>query len=226
MGVPRSARINESNARENALFRCELVKRPDYRAEDRGPIAPPSPPNEGDRAREPGSASMPYGSIGEKYKKLGGPAGALGSPVDVEKDARHGGRCHAFRHGTICWHPEIGEAFAVWGSIQDKWMQLGRVEFGYPITDERSASDGRGRFNHFRGMQYPARPEGSIYWTPQTGAHAIYGAIRDAWAGQGWERGPLGYPTSGEYQDGKFRRTDFEHGHILWAPDTGIQIVR
>ena len=95
---------------------------------------------------------------------------------------------------------------------------------GYPITDERVTSDGRGRFNHFRGMQYPNRPESSIFWSPQNGAHAIYGAIREAWAQQGWERGPLGYPTSDEYQDGKYRRVNFERGHIVWAPDTGVQV--
>jgi uncharacterized protein with LGFP repeats len=121
---------------------------------------------------------------------------------------------------------EIGEPFVVWGQIHDKWRQLNRVDYGYPITDERTASDGRGRFNHFRAMHLPGRPVGSIYWTPQTGAHAIWGLIRDAWAQQGWERGPLGYPTSDEHQDGKFRRSNFERGHILWAPDTGIQIVR
>jgi hypothetical protein len=192
-----------------------------------GGMAPPTP---GDITRlpdggiAPDAASMPRGRIGEKYAKLGGTRGALGPPVDVEKAARHGGRCHAFRHGTICWHGEIGEAFAVWGLIHDKWLQFSRVDYGYPITDERTATDGRGRFNHFRAMHIQGRPEGSIFWSPETGAHAIYGLIRDAWAKQGWERGPLGYPKSDEYQDGKFRRVDFQRGHILWAPDTGIQI--
>ena len=35
--------------------------------------------------------------------------------------------------------------------------------------------------------------------SPSTGAHEVYGIIRDAWADNGWEAGPLGYPTSGEY---------------------------
>jgi uncharacterized protein with LGFP repeats len=139
-------------------------------------------------------------------------------------DAAYGGRCQKFQHGMICAHAEIGEAHALWGSIYRKWVEFKYVEFGYPITDEQSTPDGRGRYNHFRGMQYPNRPESSIYWTPQTGAHAIYGAIRDAWAQQGWERGPLGYPTSDEHQDGKYRRVDFERGYIRWAGDTGIEI--
>jgi hypothetical protein len=200
------------------------------------PAAPPSSPSEpADQLPatpepprgNPGAnanAGEPYGFIGEKYAALGGAGGPLGAPTGSETDAPHGGRCHQFRNGTICWHPQIGEAFGVWGLIHAKWSTMGRTEFGYPITDERPTPDGRGRFNHFRGMQYPGRPESSIYWTPQTGAHAIYGLIRDAWAKQGWERGPLGYPTSDEHQDGKYRRVNFERGHIRWAPDTGIQI--
>lgn len=184
------------------------------------PQAPPSAP-----PANPG-AGEPYGSIGDKYAALGGAGGPLGAPTGNEADAPHGGRCQQFRGGMICWHPEIGEAFGVWGLIHAKWASIGRTEFGYPITDERVASDGRGRYNHFRGMQYPGRPEASIFWTPQTGAHAIYGAIRDAWAQQGWERGPLGYPTSDEHQDGKYRRVNFERGYIRWAADTGIEIGR
>lgn len=172
------------------------------------------------------SAIEPFGAIGEKYVGLGGARGALGAPGSSEADAPHGGRCQQFQNGMMCWHPEIGEAFGVWGAIYSKWLDMGRTEFGYPITDERVTSDGRGRYNHFRGMQYPNRPEASIFWSPQTGAHAIYGAIRDAWAQQGWERGPLGYPTSGEHQDGKYRRVNFQGGYIRWAPDTGIETGR
>jgi len=181
------------------------------------PAAPPSAP------ANP-TNNEPYGKIGEKYAKLGGPNSGIGPALGGETDAPYGGRCHSFQHGSICWHPAIGEAFTVWGDIHKKWVQFGRVEYGYPITDELKTPDGRGRFNHFRAIQHPNRPEASIYWTPQTGAHAVYGAIRDVWAQQGWERGPLGYPTSDEYQDGKYRRVNFERGFIRWAPDTGIEV--
>lgn len=184
------------------------------------PSAPQAtvPPAASERANEP------YGSIGVKYAGLGGPRGALGAPVSGEADAPHGGRCQQFQSGMICWHPEIGEAFGVWGAIYSKWAAAGGVEFGYPVIDERVTSDGRGRYVHVRGVQYPDRPEASIFWTPQTGAHTIYGAIRDAWAKQGWERGPLGYPISDEYQSNTFRRVNFEGGYIRWAPDTGIEV--
>ena len=54
---------------------------------------------------------------------------------------------------------------------------------GYPVTDESGTPDHVGRFNHFEG--------GSIYWTPQTGAHEVHGAIRALWASLGWERSGL-----------------------------------
>ena len=194
---------------------------------DRGVLVTP-PASKGAPAPSPKAteAAAPYGSIGDKYLKLGGANGALGAPSGAEADAAHGGRCQNFQQGTICWHPQIGEAFGVWGLIHAKWGEMGGVEYGYPITDELPTPDGRGRFNHFRAMQHPGRPEASVYWSPQTGAHAIYGAIRDAWAQQGWEAGPLGYPTTDEFQDGKYRRVNFERGHIRWSPDSGIEVMQ
>lgn len=173
-----------------------------------------------------GRAAEPYGKIGEKYAALGGARGPLGPAIGNETDAPHGGRFHVFKEGIIYWHPQIGEAFAVWGAISRKYWQLGRVEYGYPITDERPTPDRRGRYNHFRAMHAPGRPESSIYWTPDTGAHAVYGLIRDAWAKNGWERGELGYPTSDEFQDGAQRRQNFERGFIVWSQARGVQIVK
>ena len=170
-------------------------------------------------------AAEPYGAIGEKYAALGGRGGALGPAIGNESDAPYGGRFHLFKEGVIYWHPEVG-AYAVWGAISVKYWQLGRAEYGYPITDESVTPDGRGRYNHFRAMHAPGRPESSIYWTPETGAHAVYGAIRDAWARGGWERGELGYPTSDEFDTGGGRRQDFERGYIAWTPQGGARIVR
>lgn len=204
--------------------RSGILQKPGGIAKAPGEQPPSAPPSAPEPPPVGPGANAPYGKIGEKYAKLGGPNSGIGPALSGEADAPFGGRCHAFLHGSICWHPEIGEAFTVWGDIHKKWVQHKGVEYGYPITDELTTPDGRGRFNHFRAMHLPGRPEASIYWTPQTGAAAVWGAIRDAWAQQGWERGPLGYPTSDEHQDGKYRRVNFERGHILWASDTGIQI--
>jgi hypothetical protein len=85
---------------------------------------------------------------------------------------------------------------------------------GRPLTPERTTPDGVGRYNHFTG--------GSIYWTPRTGAHEIYGGIRGKWAELGWERSWLGYPVTGEvdFTEGG-RVNSFERGQIYWWPDTG-----
>lgn len=165
-----------------------------------------------------------YGAIGDKYTALGRERGPLGPAQTDEAPAPYGGRFNRFQNGYIYWHPDTG-AFAVWGAIGAKWNALGTVAYGYPITDELTTPDKRGRFNHFRALQLQGRPEASIYWTPETGAHAVYGAIRQAWAQDGWERG-IGYPTSDEYQDGQFRRSDFESGHIIWSASGGAKIVR
>ncbi len=50
--------------------------------------------------------------------------------------------------------------------------------------------DGRGRVRDF--------DNGSIYWSPETGAHEVHGAIRDKWQSMGWERSKLRYPTTDE----------------------------
>lgn len=86
---------------------------------------------------------------------------------------------------------------------------------GYPTTDEMTTPDGIGRYNHFSN-------NASIYWTPGTGAHEVYGAVHDVWAAQGWERGRLGYPTSGEFtpRAGQ-RQSNFQHGYVVWYSATG-----
>lgn len=51
---------------------------------------------------------------------------------------------------------------------------------------------------------------------PSSGAHEVYGSIRARWVQQGWERGPLGYPVSGEYAVPGGRQSDFQGGSIRW----------
>ena len=166
------------------------------------------------------------GAIRDKWLRLGG-EGAFGPALDVERPTFDGvGRAQAFAAGRfISWHPHIG-AFGVWGAIGAKWVSLGRERFGYPITDELACPDGRGRFNHFRAMHIGGHPEASIYWTPSTGAHEVRGAIRAAWAGRGWERGPVGYPTGDEFATGRGdeRRSNFERGFIDWTSRRGAQV--
>jgi uncharacterized protein with LGFP repeats len=159
-------------------------------------------------------------AIDDKYLALGGPNGFLGSPADAggELGTRDGhGRFRDFQGGTIMWSPASG-AHEVHGRIRDKWAQLGGSSgfLGYPTTDESGTPDGHGRFNHFQG--------GSVYWTPQTDAHEVHGAIRDKWASVGWERSRLGYPLSDEMASGHARVSHFQGGTITWTPADGARI--
>jgi hypothetical protein len=109
----------------------------------------------------------------------------------------------------------------VYGAIYQKWMDASGLRFGVPCTDESGTPDGVGRYNHFNGGT------ASIYWTPQTGAHTIYGDIRRRWSEMGWESSHLGYPVSDEvaFADSG-RANDFQHGGIYWWPDTGAIDLR
>jgi uncharacterized protein with LGFP repeats len=156
-----------------------------------------------------------YGAIGQKWHELGAEKGPLGAPVTDELDAARGGRHNDFQYGFIYWHPNLG-AHAVYGLIGEKWNSLGREKgFGYPITDEMPAHAG-GRYNDFEG-------EKSIYWNRRNGAHAIYGAIRAKWVSKKRELSAWGYPKTDEYQDGAFRRVDFDCGYIRWSPQSGVR---
>jgi uncharacterized protein with LGFP repeats len=108
----------------------------------------------------------------------------------------------------------------VHGDIRIKWARFGGVRsfLRFPTTDELGTPDGHGRSNHFEG--------GSIYWTPELGAHEVHGLIRDKWASMGWERSRRRYPTSDEKatSDGRGRVSEFQGGAILWTPERGAEV--
>ena len=159
-------------------------------------------------------------AIGDKRRQLP----FLGNPVDegagsAEMDLGDGrGRARDYEHGSIYFTQQTG-AHEVHGDIRVKWAQLrGHRSFlGYPTTDETGTPDGRGRFNHFE--------HGSIYWTPETGAHEVHGAIRDKWQSMGWERSKLWYPTTDEHDIPGGRASNFQGGEIQWT-QTGGPVVR
>jgi hypothetical protein len=114
-----------------------------------------------------------------------------------------------------------GDPNEVHGAIRDKYVQLNGPEgfLGFPTTNELTTPDGAGRYNHFEG--------GSIYWTPQTGAHEVHGLIRDKWAALGWEQSFLGYPVSDELDDGSGERISiFQWGYLEWAPGREVVVRR
>ncbi|WP_345712531.1 N-acetylmuramoyl-L-alanine amidase, partial [Kineococcus glutinatus] len=156
-------------------------------------------------------AQIVKGAIRDKWAALGWENSPLGFPTRDEGPAIGGAYSH-FQGGSIYWSPRTG-AHVVRGAIRDKWTSLGweRSFLGFPVTDEVVLP--KGAFTHFQG--------GSVYWSRTTGARVVRGAIRDAWAAQGWETGKLGYPTSDEYDVPGGRRSDFQGGSLTWDASTG-----
>ncbi|MCF2526527.1 hypothetical protein [Yinghuangia soli] len=158
-----------------------------------------------------------HGGILNKWWELGGERGFLGYPTTGEQ-AIGNGRVSHFERGSIYWSAASGP-HELHGGIKARWLELGGpAGLGFPLTDEMVTGDKRGRYVVFE--------RGSIFWTATTGAVEIYGGIGQAWASQGWNSGPLGYPTRGEYGIPGGRRADFERGYITWTAATGkTQIV-
>ena len=163
-----------------------------------------------------------HGDIYRKWLELGGLQWGVPS-TDELPTSRGDGRFNFFNNSSasIHWTPRTG-AHAVQGAILQKWTQLNweNGPMGYPVTDETTTPDGIGRFNHFENG-------GSIYWTPDTGARAVWGDIRKHWESLGWELSYLGYPTSDEvdFPEGG-RASTFQNGGIYWWPDTGAIDLR
>ena len=143
-------------------------------------------------------------AIDAKGAQLGSLAGGpIGDAVAVR-----GGWMRPFQGVDVYFGKDIG-AFEVHGDIRAKYNALGGANglLGLPVTDETGTPDGVGRFNHFQG--------GSIYWTPSTGPMMVRSSIRDVWAAQGWETGPLGYPVADEHRLAALFPVD--HPKVAWS---------
>jgi uncharacterized protein with LGFP repeats len=161
-------------------------------------------------------AHVVEGLIRNRFAAVGWERG-IGYPATDELETHDkAGRYQVFEHGQIVWHPTT-DAHAVIGAILAHYGSLGGSAFGYPTTDETATPDGRGRFNHF--IDVASGEHRSIYWTPDTGSHAVTGVIRARWSAIGWERSHLGYPTGpvAPWPEGDPGATQqpFQHGRIL-----------
>ena len=162
-------------------------------------------------------------AIDKKYTHVGG---FLGNPVT---DVEFGGKDYAipyrkYEGGAIYVMPNGTRE--VHGAIYRKYVALGAEAgfLGFPETDEQSTVLGTGRFNHFQG--------GSIYWTSQTGAWEVHGAIRNKWWQLDGDRSDLGYPISDEEgwtdpgNQSTGRISHFQRGSIVfrWS-DSSVQVL-
>jgi uncharacterized protein with LGFP repeats len=104
------------------------------------------------------------------------------------------------------------------GAIHTRWLELGGSEglLG-AVTSPEAIGEGSTKYATFE--------HGAVYWSPETGAQPITGAIYDAWASLGYERGMLGLPTSAEIPEPEWIGQNFQHGTLNYNRASG-SVVR
>lgn len=103
------------------------------------------------------------------------------------------------------------------GAIHARWLELGGADgiLGAPTSPE-AIGEGSTKYATFQ--------HGAVYWSPETGAQPVTGAIYDAWASLGYERGMLGLPTSAELPEPEWVGQNFQHGTLNYNRATATVI--
>lgn len=157
-------------------------------------------------------------AIDSHWTRIGG-AALLGGPMGQRRKTSLG-EAQDYERGGM-YLPSGGRAKEVHGSIGVTYRATGAEHgpLGYPLTDETPTPSRPGAYNHFQ--------KGSVYWSPGTGAHVVWGAVRDRWARSGWENGFLGFPVTDEFatpvKPGAYNH--FEGGSVYWSAATGAREV-
>ncbi|WP_043657132.1 LGFP repeat-containing protein [Nocardia thailandica] len=128
-----------------------------------------------------------------------GPSGSV--TVTVSATAAGGSTTIATPNGDV----------TVSGEVYKKYVQVGgpNSPLGAPEEAQEAGPNG-GQYQDFDG--------GTIYWSPETGAHIVWGDIREAWEDNGGANGTLGYPTSDETDTANGgKQSTFSGGTITWV---------
>jgi uncharacterized protein with LGFP repeats len=130
-------------------------------------------------------------AIRDGWAASGWETGPLGYPTSNATPTPDGrGTMATFQGGEVYASPATG-GHAVSTPLRSAYLAAGAVagSLGLPVSGAGRTPDGKATYQHFEG--------GSIYSTTATGAHVVPPATVGVWAASGFERGPLGYPTSG-----------------------------
>lgn len=174
-----------------------------------------------------------HGDILSKYKQINADKSPIGYPKTDVIDIGWipgGLNLSAFENGYIIWKldmagdpddPNFIKAFVVHGEILSEWGNLNDLAgpISYPTSDEIEIGDGIGTIQYFN--------TGVIYFTSQTGAHAVYGDFLQKYHSLGAHNGFMGYPkdTQGKLSEGVGIYQNFTGGTLFWSPSTGIHEV-
>ena len=155
-------------------------------------------------------------AISQAWDAGGGATGPLG-PKDGTVYAAGTGFGQNFAGGKIYFTPETG-AHIMQGAILDKYLSLGGPadgDLGFPTIDE-----GAGKAPDSRNTTFSAADNPVIFFTPDTGARVVRGAINAAWDKLGGSAGALGVPTDDEVYDGDVSSQNFSGGQLSWNSKT------
>lgn len=168
----------------------------------------------------PPVAATPEGdadaAITAAWETGGGDGGPLG-PKDGGVYPAGDGFGQNFASGKIFFTPDTG-AHIITGAILEKYESLGGPadsDLGFPTIDE-----GPGRAANSRNSTFSAPDQPVIFWTPDTGARVVRGAINQAWDALGGSAGLLGVPSEDETTNGDTVTQKFTGGEISWDRKT------
>jgi hypothetical protein len=175
-----------------------------------------------------GGAHVVYGAIGAKYDSLGGPA-VYGMPTSDEQPAYDGDLISAFRvqyfqNDPIVWSAQTGHT--IYGAIAVEWANTVNQpsfsgstvlkDLGPPTSEEMNVPG-------VPGARMSTFESGAIYWTPNLGAHVVYGFFSDKYNQVGGPAGSLGLPTDDPQAAGQNWVQYFQNGSIIYTPANGVQ---
>jgi len=171
--------------------------------------------------------AIPVDAIQEKYASLGGASSFLGKSTSGEMSTPTGGGLYETFQGGAIYSSSTGVYVLNAATQAEVAATVGETDFygsnvqtllGLPTSDSTPVPGvPNATFTNFQG--------GTIYYSPSTGAHLVYGSINAQYNAIGGPASSLGLPTSEEGPTTTGRQSYFQNGKILWSPGGGTTVV-
>jgi hypothetical protein len=164
-----------------------------------------------------------YGPIYLHYETTG-EAAEWGFPLRAMQMVNGGTKQH-FEKGIIFHKNEAPAAQGIRGNIMELYNSTGGVDrWGFPVSTQESLHNIKNPFittgpSFERWVDFQEFERGSAYWSADSGAHFIYGHIREEWLAKGGPHSSLGLPNTEEMDipgAPGARMNGFDLGVITW----------